>query len=202
MKNCVEMHGHCLQYLSQNEPPLRLKHKRRSAMAGNTSTDTTMSPFLCTLSIYIARTHNNDCADSLNRHQFVHQNEHVRPFAAEEFLAHQLTVQVLLSYYLVSYHEGNSHQKKHTLVDIPSLATWMLSSERPSVAILTGASVSVASGIPNSRRRCGLYATFRPKLLTATPHQLRLTRRLWCHGMSFERISSRSWKFDGHHSQN
>ena len=32
--------------------------------------------------------------------------------------------------------------------------------------------VSLASGIPDSRSPGGVYATFRPKLLTATPLQL------------------------------
>jgi NAD+-dependent protein deacetylase sirtuin 2 len=58
-------------------------------------------------------------------------------------------------------------------VDLPSLAKWILSPECRSIALLTGAGVSVASGIPDFRSPGGMYATLRPELLTATPEQRR-----------------------------
>mmetsp|Transcript_10987 Transcript_10987/g.13627 ORF Transcript_10987/g.13627 Transcript_10987/m.13627 type:complete len:329 (+) Transcript_10987:85-1071(+) len=45
-----------------------------------------------------------------------------------------------------------------------------------SIVILTGAGVSVASGIPDFRSPGGMYATLRPELITATPEERRLMR--------------------------
>jgi len=58
-----------------------------------------------------------------------------------------------------------------TPVDIASLARLILNPDCRSIAILTGAGVSVASGIPDFRSPGGMYATLRPELLTATPQQ-------------------------------
>ena len=54
---------------------------------------------------------------------------------------------------------------------ISSLAKFILSSECKSIGILTGAGVSVASGIPDFRSVGGLYDTLQPDLITATPAQ-------------------------------
>jgi NAD-dependent SIR2 family protein deacetylase len=63
-------------------------------------------------------------------------------------------------------------------VDIDELAGLakliLLSSDCPSIAILTGAGVSVASGILGFRSLGGMYDTLRPELITATEQQRRL----------------------------
>lgn len=51
------------------------------------------------------------------------------------------------------------------------LANFIKSSNCRNVAFLTGAGVSVASGIPDFRSPGGMYDTLRPELLTATPIQ-------------------------------
>ena len=56
---------------------------------------------------------------------------------------------------------------------ISELAAALRSGKYKSVAILTGAGVSVNSGIPDFRSPGGLYDTLRPALLTATPSQRR-----------------------------
>ena len=56
-------------------------------------------------------------------------------------------------------------------VDIPGLARFILSQDCQSIAILTGAGISTASGIPDFRSPGGLYDTLRPELITATPEQ-------------------------------
>lgn len=61
-----------------------------------------------------------------------------------------------------------------TPVDMDSLARLILHPDCRSIAILTGAGVSVASGIPDFRSPGGMYATLRPELLTATPEERRL----------------------------
>lgn len=55
---------------------------------------------------------------------------------------------------------------------LSGLARWMRS-ERRSVALLTGAGVSVGAGIPDFRSPGGMYDTLRPELLTATEAQRR-----------------------------
>jgi NAD-dependent SIR2 family protein deacetylase len=60
------------------------------------------------------------------------------------------------------------------VVDIASLAKLILHPDCQSIAFLTGAGVSVASGIPDFRSPGGMYDTLQPQLLTATPHQRRL----------------------------
>ncbi|CAB9512163.1 dependent histone deacetylase SIR2 [Seminavis robusta] len=56
-------------------------------------------------------------------------------------------------------------------VDIAGLAKLILSPECKSIAVLTGAGVSVASGIPDFRSPGGMYDTLCPDLITATPAQ-------------------------------
>eukprot|EP00934_Nitzschia_sp_Nitz4_P009380 Nitzschia sp. Nitz4//scaffold414_size9364//5848//6828//NITZ4_009100-RA/size9364-processed-gene-0.3-mRNA-1//1//CDS//3329551353//9370//frame0 len=64
--------------------------------------------------------------------------------------------------------------KLPTPVDLTSLAKLIANPECKSIALLTGAGVSVASGIPDFRSPGGMYATLRPELLTATPQQRRM----------------------------
>lgn len=61
--------------------------------------------------------------------------------------------------------------------DLASVARFILSGECRSVAILTGAGVSVAAGIPDFRSPGGMYDTLRPELITATPQQKTAMRR-------------------------
>jgi NAD-dependent deacetylase sirtuin 2 len=60
------------------------------------------------------------------------------------------------------------------LTDVASLARYILSKDCQSIAMLTGAGVSVASGIPDFRSPGGLYDTLRPELLTCNEYELRL----------------------------
>jgi len=64
-----------------------------------------------------------------------------------------------------------------TVVDLTTLARYVLSSDCRSIAALTGAGVSVASGIPDFRSAGGMYDALRPELLTATPQERRLMER-------------------------
>lgn len=62
--------------------------------------------------------------------------------------------------------------KVSTPVDAASLARYILSPDCQSIAFLTGAGVSVASGIPDFRSPGGMYDTLRPELITASePHR-------------------------------
>mmetsp|Transcript_10399 Transcript_10399/g.14685 ORF Transcript_10399/g.14685 Transcript_10399/m.14685 type:complete len:329 (+) Transcript_10399:251-1237(+) len=60
------------------------------------------------------------------------------------------------------------------IVDMASLARFMMSSDCQSITFLTGAGVSVASGIPDFRSPGGMYDTLRPELITATDRQRRM----------------------------
>jgi NAD+-dependent protein deacetylase sirtuin 2 len=55
--------------------------------------------------------------------------------------------------------------------DIAGLARFILSQDCQSIAILTGAGVSVASGIPDFRSPGGMYDTLKPELITASEEQ-------------------------------
>ena len=55
--------------------------------------------------------------------------------------------------------------------DLASVARYILSDSCRSIAILTGAGVSVAAGIPDFRSPGGMYDTLKPELITATPQQ-------------------------------
>ena len=57
--------------------------------------------------------------------------------------------------------------------DVSSLAKFIVSPECRSIAILTGAGVSVAAGIPDFRSPGGMYDALRPELITATAAQRR-----------------------------
>jgi NAD+-dependent protein deacetylase sirtuin 2 len=62
-------------------------------------------------------------------------------------------------------------------VDIAGLARLILSDECRSIAILSGAGVSVSSGIPDFRSPGGFYSTLRPELITASPAERHLMSR-------------------------
>ena len=62
------------------------------------------------------------------------------------------------------------------VTDITSLARFILSEECKSICVLTGAGVSVASGIPDFRSPGGMYSTLNPDLLTASPYQRNLMK--------------------------
>ena len=61
--------------------------------------------------------------------------------------------------------------------DIAGLASLIQNPHCRSIAVLTGAGVSVASGIPDFRSPGGMYDTLRPELLTANPYQQEWMRR-------------------------
>ena len=61
--------------------------------------------------------------------------------------------------------------------DLTSLARFILSEQCKSIAILTGAGVSVAAGIPDFRSPGGLYDTLQPDRITATAAQRAAARR-------------------------
>eukprot|EP00977_Amphora_coffeiformis_P013278 scaffold3421_cov181-Amphora_coffeaeformis.AAC.18 len=58
--------------------------------------------------------------------------------------------------------------------NVASLASYILSDDCKSIAILTGAGVSVASGIPDFRSPGGMYDTLRPELITCSDKERRL----------------------------
>ena len=60
--------------------------------------------------------------------------------------------------------------------DLAGVARYLLSPECKTVAILTGAGVSAAAGIPDFRSPGGMYDTLRPELITASPLQRRAMR--------------------------
>lgn len=61
--------------------------------------------------------------------------------------------------------------------DIAGLAGLIQNPHCRSIAVLTGAGVSVASGIPDFRSPGGMYDTLRPEILTANPYQQEWMRR-------------------------
>ena len=72
------------------------------------------------------------------------------------------------------------------IVDMKSLADYILHPKCQSICILTGAGVSVASGIPDFRSSGGLYDTLRPDLLTATQEQRHILSQDPTHVVSWE----------------
>lgn len=61
--------------------------------------------------------------------------------------------------------------------DLAGLARFILSNECQHVAILSGAGMSCASGIPDFRSPGGMYDTLQPHLITATEQQRQLMRQ-------------------------
>ena len=61
-------------------------------------------------------------------------------------------------------------------MDIAGLAKFILSEQCSSIAVLTGAGVSVAASIPDFRSPGGMYATLKPELITATESQRKMMR--------------------------
>ena len=68
----------------------------------------------------------------------------------------------------------SASNKRHFPNDVKSLARFILSDECQSIGVLTGAGISVASGIPDFRSPGGMYDTLRPELITASPMERRL----------------------------
>jgi NAD-dependent SIR2 family protein deacetylase len=86
-----------------------------------------------------------------------------------------------------------------TPVDIASLARYILSPDCQSIALLTGAGVSVASGIPDFRSPGGMYDTLRPDLITCSTHERLLLERDPTYVVSWEIFQANSfptWKLD------
>lgn len=65
-------------------------------------------------------------------------------------------------------------QGRPAISDLASLAQFILSDGCQSIVALTGAGVSVASGIPDFRSAGGMYDTLKPELLTASKQQQQL----------------------------
>ena len=61
-------------------------------------------------------------------------------------------------------------------IDLAGLARLILSSKCQSIAILTGAGVSVAADIPDFRSPGGMYDTLKPELITASDQDRQLMR--------------------------
>ena len=73
--------------------------------------------------------------------------------------------------------------------DIPSLARFILSPECRHIGVLTGAGVSVASGIPDFRSPGGLNDQLQPDRLTVTDDQRRLLESDPMHVVSWDMFS-------------
>jgi NAD-dependent SIR2 family protein deacetylase len=82
-----------------------------------------------------------------------------------------------------------------TMLDIPSLAKYILSPECQSIAFLTGAGVSVASGIPDFRSPGGLYDSLRPELLTCSPREQKMMERDPTYVVSWDIFKSNSFPY-------
>jgi len=65
---------------------------------------------------------------------------------------------------------------KTTMTNISDLANYIHSPDCKSIAFLTGAGVSVASGIPDFRSPGGMYDTLRPELLTCNEFERNLMK--------------------------
>ncbi len=82
-----------------------------------------------------------------------------------------------------------------SVVDITSLARFILNAECKSIVVLTGAGVSVASGIPDFRSPGGMYDTLRPELITATTRQRRLMEVNPTYVVSWEIFSQNAFPY-------
>lgn len=80
-------------------------------------------------------------------------------------------------------------------MDLSSLAKLILHPECQSIGFLTGAGVSVASGIPDFRSPGGMYATLRPELLTATPLQKQYMQEDPTHVVSWDLFQSNQFPY-------
>lgn len=58
--------------------------------------------------------------------------------------------------------------------DLSGIARFITSTECKSIVVLSGAGISVSSGIPDFRSPGGMYDTLRPDLITANPYQRQL----------------------------
>ena len=73
----------------------------------------------------------------------------------------------------VTKHEPGHRNRHMRPSDLASVARFILSPECKSIAMLTGAGVSVAAGIPDFRSPGGMYDALQPDKLTATDRQRR-----------------------------
>lgn len=80
-------------------------------------------------------------------------------------------------------------------VDLAGLAKLILSPECRSIALLTGAGVSVASGIPDFRSPGGMYDTLRPELLTATPYQKQMMEQDPTHVVTWDLFQTNAFPY-------
>lgn len=70
--------------------------------------------------------------------------------------------------------------------DLAGLARFIISPECQSIGFLTGAGVSVASGIPDFRSPGGMYDSLKPELITATKHERTLMEHSPTHVVSWK----------------
>lgn len=84
---------------------------------------------------------------------------------------------------------------KITPVDLAGLARIILSPECQSIGILTGAGISVASGIPDFRSPGGMYDTLRPNLITASKAEKALMMKDPTYVVSWEIFRSNQFPY-------
>ena len=96
---------------------------------------------------------------------------------------------------MVTPKEPDTKMKLTVPVDLAGLAKLILSPECRSIAILTGAGVSVASGIPDFRSPGGMYDTLRPDLLTATPYQKQMMEQDPTHVVNWDVFQTNAFPY-------
>jgi NAD-dependent SIR2 family protein deacetylase len=73
--------------------------------------------------------------------------------------------------------------------DLSGIARFITSSECSSIIFLTGAGISVSSGIPDFRSPGGMYDTLRPDLITATSCKFVLFHSIILDSIVFAKLS-------------
>lgn len=84
---------------------------------------------------------------------------------------------------------------KTVSADIASLARYILSADCQSIALLTGAGVSVASGIPDFRSPGGMYDTLKPELITCSPYERTLMEQDPTYVVSWEIFAKNAFPY-------